>query len=634
LSWFAIRGHGRWIGKAWTFLTYGDLRADARAARIAGDPEARRAAQELIRADARARWAKLGIFLHRVMRTALVGAALIIVLWMVDSSMTRDEMWPWLAALYSALETAWSVLTTVMPILIALAPVGSLVAAMYEGRDKAPGASWLVRPDRDDSDSWIDERMISQALAHLGIAPLDRFFKNGGELVYTVPARLDGNGTFAQIRLPMGVTADMVADRRDRLAANLGRAKLETWPTEGTEAGQLDLWVADKGKLRTGAGPWPLLHDGEVDIFNGVPFGRSQRGRILNAPIMERNYLIGGMPGQGKSSAGRTLCLGCILDPTVEVKVYVFATNPDFDPFTPRLSIYVKGDDDDAVQAGLIELRMLREEVTRRGRLLERYGAAKVTRKLASTVPGLHPIVVIFDEVHELFEHSHYGAEAADLSVKVVKKARKTGITLIFLTQSPTATSIPKDLTRNCTNGIAYAVTDHVANDGLLGSGAYRQGIRATELRPGEDRGTAVTTGLTANRFELVHTFYIPFEEGRDKITPVIARAMALLAEHGRTIPATDTVPGADEEPAVDHLVDIHAVLRGEKRVRTQIVLARLAELNPTEYEDWTFQDLTAALAEHDIEPAKSQGVKVIRADDITQALTERDESSNDEPGT
>ena len=29
---------------------------------------------------------------------------------------------------------------------------------------------------------------------------MDRFFKNGGELVYTVPARLDGDGTFAQVR--------------------------------------------------------------------------------------------------------------------------------------------------------------------------------------------------------------------------------------------------------------------------------------------------------------------------------------------------------------------------------------------------------------------------------------------------
>lgn len=96
-------------------MTYGDLRADARAARIAGDAEVRRAAQELIRADARARWAKVGLFPHRTMRAALIGSALVLVLWMIDSSMTRDQMWPWLAALYNTIDTAWSVLTTVVP---------------------------------------------------------------------------------------------------------------------------------------------------------------------------------------------------------------------------------------------------------------------------------------------------------------------------------------------------------------------------------------------------------------------------------------------------------------------------------------------------------------------------------------
>jgi S-DNA-T family DNA segregation ATPase FtsK/SpoIIIE len=83
----------------------------------------------------------------------------------------------------------------------------------------------------------------------------------------------------------------------------------------------------------------------------------------------------------------------------------------------------------------------------------------------------------------------------------------------------------------------------------------------------------------------------------------------------------------------VDHLAHIDTVLRGERRVRTQVVLARLAELNPAEYEDWTFQDLAAALAEYDIEPAKSQGVKVVRADDVAQALTERNETGDDESG-
>lgn len=168
-----------------------------------------------------------------------------------------------------------------------------------------------------------------------------------------------------------------------------------------------------------------MLHDGVVDIFDGVPFGRSQRGQLLDAPVLERNYLIGGQPGQGKSSAGRTLCLGCVLDPTVELRVYVFASNPDFDPFAPRLSAYVKGDDDDAVEAGVNELRRLRDDVTRRGKLLERHGASKVTRKLASSVRGVHPLVVIFDECHEMFEHARYGKEAGELAIKVVKKARK-----------------------------------------------------------------------------------------------------------------------------------------------------------------------------------------------------------------
>lgn len=108
---------------------------------------------------------------------------------------------------------------------------------------------------------------------------------------------------------------------------------------------------------------------------------------------------------------------------------------------------------------------------------------------------------------------------------------------------------------------------------------------------------------------------------------------MALLAAHGRAVPTTDSTSDADQEPAMDHLVDIHTVLRSEKRVRTQVVLARMTELNPAEYEDWTFQDLAAALAAYDIEPAKSQGVKVVRADDVAQALTKRDEGGDEEPG-
>lgn len=629
LGWFFLRGHGRWIAKGWTWATHGDLRADARAARLAGDQQARRTAQETLRTDAHARWTKIGRALHRTVVGGLLLTFLAGVLALIDSQVSRTDMWPWLANVYTVL----GVLAAVGIGSLKAAPLGWLIAAIWEGRDKTPGASWLVGPSREDADSWIDERMISQALAHLGIGPLDRFFKNGGELTYTVPARVDGDGTFAQIRLPMGVTAEMVAAKRKTLAANLGRAALETWPTQGDEAGILDLWIADKGRLGKGAGQWPLLHEGSVDVFEGVPIGKTQRGQVIYGLFFERNWLVGGRPGQGKTSLVRTLVLGAALDPTAELWVFVIAQNTDFAPLAPRLSRYEVGMGPEVAAATVQALADLFTEMERRGKLLATLpGSPPATsRKLANKhALGLHPLICVISECHELFGHPTYGAQAAKLAISVIKQGRKFGITLILDTQSPTAASIPTDVTRNISCGVAFSVADHDANDGLLGSGRYRAGIRATELRMHTDRGTCVAVGVSDATFELLNTFYVPYADGIDLVTPVVTRAMVAINELRRT---ADPTTNQDDQKAeeVDHLANINEALRGERRVRTQVVLTRLAELRPALYEGWTFSDLTAALAEHGIEPVKSGGVKVVRATDITHALTHRDHEHDTE---
>ena len=626
LTRFALVGHWRWAVKGWTWATFGDLRADARTARAMRDPAGRREAQTLIKLSLAARR-------ESVLRTLLVGVVVavavgivVLSLAIVASVVDRADMPGWLLVIYQV----WGFLTADLPVLgvpwvLAAGGAGWLAAAVWEGRDKTPGAGFLVRPDRDDTDSWLDERMISKALAHLGIAPLDKFFKAGGELVYTVAARVDGDGTYAQIKLPMGVTAEMVAGKRQTLAANLGRATLETWPTQGDEAGELDLWVADKGKLGGGAGQWPLLHDGTLDLFEGVPIGRSQRGAVIHAPLFESNWLIGGRPGQGKTAAMRTLLLGAALDPTAELWVFVMGQSPDFKPFRPRLSRYAMGMDDSVAEAAMQALVDLLAEMERRGKVLGAQPGSppKTSRKLADKPGlGLHVLVCAIDECHELFTHSTYGKRAAELAVRLIKRGRKYGIVLVLATQSPTKDNLPRDVTRNVSCGVAFCVADQVANDGLLGSGKYKAGIRATDLRMKTDRGTSVAVGVTDNVFELVRWFYVPFEDEHDAVTPVIARAMGEIGELRRTGVVAEEIEAPGE---VDHLADIHTALRGEARVRTQKVLARLAELNPGQYEDWTFQTLAAALAEHDIETGKSEGLKVVRADDITRALTERD---------
>ncbi|RSM64098.1 hypothetical protein DMH04_51910 [Kibdelosporangium aridum] len=631
LLWFVLRGHWRWVVKGWSWATYADLRADVRRARLAGDAEARRAAQEMIRADGRARWARLGLCLHWLVVVGRVVAPVVVVLWALDSWIPRGDMWPWLADVYNGLDTAWEIITAVAPAAMLIVIVGWVVAAAFEGRERDPGAGWLIRPDRDDADSWIDERMVSKALAHLGISPLNKFFKDGGVLAYTVAARKDGDGTYAQVRLPLGVTADMVAAQRPKLAANLGRAALETWPTKGDEDGILDLWVADKGTLNGGAGEWPLLYDGQVDVFDGVPFGLSQRGLVINAPLIGANWLIGGRPGQGKSACLRTLLLGAALDPTAELWVYVMGESPDFDPFAPRLSRYHMGMDDAVAEQALRALSDLLDEMERRGRVLGQQPGRppKVSRKLADNrILGLHPLICAIDECHELFQHPKYGKQAAEMAIRLIKRGRKYGIVLLLATQSPTKDSIPREVTRNVSCGVAFSVADQIANDGLLGSGKYRAGIRATDLRMNTDRGTCVAVGVTDATFELTRTFYVAFEDGIDDVSPVIARAVALVQETGRAIEAPNRLE--IQAAPVDHLTDINSVMRGERRVRTQVVLSRLAEHNPAEYEGWSPGDLTAALANEGITPRKSDGVMVVRADDVANALATRD---TDTPG-
>jgi S-DNA-T family DNA segregation ATPase FtsK/SpoIIIE len=130
---------------------------------------------------------------------------------------------------------------------------------------------------------------------------------------------------------------------------------------------------------------------------------------------------------------------------------------------------------------------------------------------------------------------STQGEQAEKLAISVIKQGRKFGITLILDTQSPTATSIPKEVTRNTSCGVAFSVADHIANDGLLGSGKYRAGIRATDLRMHTDQGTSVMVGVSDATFELVRGFYVPYSDGVDMVTPVVARAMTAIDQLRRT---------------------------------------------------------------------------------------------------
>ncbi|MER6296869.1 FtsK/SpoIIIE domain-containing protein [Streptomyces althioticus] len=517
----------------------------------------------------------------------------------------------------------WEPLLTALPFL-------ALAGAWHVGRGQQTAPVWALPADAEDRDVVPDENAILRALSKLSIPELNTAIKEGWQPRWVSPTTRSGNGYHTQLQLPMGVPVEKIVGKKNVLAHNLMRKPIEVWPVEPPkQPGVLDLWVADQGSLSGPIAPWPLLHEGTSDYFKGVPVAVSQRGEPITGKLMASNYMVGGIMGQGKSSLVIALLLGAILDPIVIAEVYCMAYNVDFDPLKPRLRRLVKGDDDEQVKDALDALRRLRDEVTERGKLLEALGgeATKLTRELASKDPRMRPMVVVFDEVHELFGHKEYGKEAGELAVKVLKKARKVGITLIFTTVSPTADSIPRDVTRNTSNRVAFAVGDHVANDGLLGTGKHKAGITATTLIPGVDVGTAVTFGFTSKPFEVIRSHYIARdpEKGIDEVTPVVERAMSLYEEAGPV--------DAPEPVRVDPLADVAAVLGDEQRMLVQEVLHRLAEHNPHEYRDWSPMDLKRVLEPYGAEQYKSAGRMVVSRDRVQEAILARLDDDLDDEG-
>jgi len=566
----------------------------------------------------------------------LIGAALLVVMVLTGVSLAvvrhrvADIAWPWLA-LFHAVALAVEVASVAWLVASIAGPVALVLALHHLGRhagDLAP--RWAVSAKTQDADLAlvVTADTIVLALQHVPIAPLKQAFKDGWKPAFhTLPVR-DGEGYTAVFPVPLGVTAAMIADQQEILARNLQRAKTEVWATDAERggiapAGHVAMWVANPGVLDRPAPEYPLLHDGTADVFRGVPAGVSPRGDAISIPVVGNNFVVGGIMGQGKSNACRVLMLGAALDPLAELWVHVFAYNADFDAYRPRLARYVKGAEDEHIAAAMATLHELYAEVTRREKRLEELGALKVTRNLALRCPDMRPRLALFSECHELFGHRGSGAEATEVAVAVIRKARKTAIWMGFDTQDARKDAIPPKIVGLVSVNACFAVKTWRANDGFLGDGSFQAGIRATELRPGRDVGRSLITGVSDAQFELLKWHYIRSddEKGTDEAAPVIARAVTAAAP-GTAIGGSATL--AIE--ARDLLADLGEVIKGTERVKLRDVVGLLRGLSPSWYRSLTATQLRADLEDEGVKTVNTSGTHYLDPAELRPVLAERGE--------
>lgn len=639
--WFPIAGAGVVVAR-WRD-THGASRYERmmRAAEIAGDREAlleweaRDVAEKQARHDRVMDWIASPVALVRAVGVGAAGALGLLLILGVVLAVAHEDVGQVLAPIVTMVDAvAWLVwfATAYGATLLTLATAGGISYLWQVGRARATPPGWMAPAGQreEDAGALVTADGIVTALQHLPLPELRKAFKQGWTPRFELTPVREGTGVFRGYRaifdVPLGVTPDKIADAGDVLARNLNRIAVEVWPADygrerGGKAGYVNLYVADAGVMDKPVPEYPLLHEGVADVFAGVPIGITQRGDMVSMPVVGSNSVFGGQPGQGKSNAVRVAMAGAALDPLCEIRIHVFALNGDFDAYTRRLARYEKGATAEHVASAVEHLQWLYDEVGRREGRLSELGAKKLTRAIAEKQRDMRPMIVGFSECHELFSNGEHGKLAAELAIAVVKRGRKTGVTLVLDTQSSRADAIPSQLVENVGFNGCFAVKTWRSNDGFLGDGSFAAGIRATELRFNVDRGTMVATGASDELFDIVRTYFMKVDDdaGWDQATEIIERAMTL---HRPAAPAERAA--AEIEAPIDHLADVAAVLRGEGRVRTQVVLGRLAEHNPAEYERWTPADLRGLLDEHRA-VGKSDGVMVVRGPAVQAALDDRD---------
>ncbi|MET9218683.1 cell division protein FtsK [Streptomyces sp. NPDC003300] len=482
--------------------------------------------------------------------------------------------------------------------------------------------------------------MVLTALASLGIAPVNQAVAKGGRaLVSTAPITRDGPGWRAEGDLPLGVTVADVIDKRDRLASALRRPLGTVWP-EGdpaTHTGHLILWVGDQDMNKAKQPAWPLAKSGSVDLFKPVGFGTDQRGRWVELTMMYIAGIIGAIPRMGKTFLLRLLLLIAALDPRAELHTYDLKGTGDLDTVGDAVAHrHRAGEEIEDIEHAIADMRGLREELRRRAKMIRSLPRdicpeSKVTSELASKRSlGLHPIVVGVDECQVWFEHPTYGAEFEEICTDLVKRGPATGIVLLLATQRPDSKSLPTGISANASTRFCMKVMGQIENDMVLGTGAYKRGVRAT-MFAWADKGIHYFVGEGSDA-RIVRSVYAD---------AVISERIAARARASRDKAGTlsghalGESPEAVTGPSYDLLADLLAVIApDETKVWSETVVARLGELRPDVYGGWEPDQLAYVLKPHGIttgqvwgktDDGKGANRRGITRAHITTAIAERD---------
>ena len=439
----------------------------------------------------------------------------------------------------------------------------------------------------------LSVEVIVRALGALGIGEMNKALREDpAKAIVTLDGPMrDGPGWLWRGDLPHGVTAAMVAEKREEMSSGLRRPLGCVWPEvdHKRHAGALNLFVGDEDMVTIEQPPWTLAKRGVVDLFQPQPIGFDPRGRVVTACLMFASVLIGSVPRMGKTFLLRLLMLICALDPRCELHLFDLKGTGDLAPLRPVAHAYRAGDEMEDIEYLVRDYRALNKEMRRRTKIIRdlaerephRCPENKITAELASDPRlGLHPIAVAMDETQVAFGHPAYGKELEGIATDITKRGPALGIIQLLATQRPDKESIPTQISANVVLRFALKLMGQIETDMVMGTSAYKSGTRPTAF--GFDEKGVAYFGGDGLRPKIMRSQFIDGPMAK----LIVARARLKRERDGRI---TGYALGEEGDQEIRSLAaDVLQVFGGDDRLWLETIAERLRGAIPSAYADTT----------------------------------------------
>jgi hypothetical protein len=311
-------------------------------------------------------------------------------------------------------------------------------------------------------------RHWARAVRHAGLETANE------RLPRIVRQRLVSAGDLLHVRMPAGQGVADLQDHAERLAAGLRVQEVRVLRHEHNARFASVTLVRRDPLAGTVALSWPNLDAQRLSLWEPIPVGVGEDGEAICVSVVERNVLIGGEPGAGKSVAESELIATAALDPEVDLtlfdgKLVELAPWRGVARAVVGLNIY------EAIDV----LRELRDEMNARYERLLAEGKRKISRG-----DGMRLHLVAMDELALYLsdEDRKAKAELFGLARDLVARGRAAGIIFVVATQKPSGDVVPTALRDLVAIRWALRCSTRDASDTILGAGWATKGVSAASI--------------------------------------------------------------------------------------------------------------------------------------------------------